>query len=113
MCGIFAEPHEIARALAIAAAPKVVVNQTGKSVEESNAELGRQMAVVYKTILRELSKDDEDEDFHVHSHGHTHDDHVHSHGHSHDSGTAHSHEHAHSHGDGQGHSHTHDHGHSH
>jgi len=94
MCGIYADPHEIARSLAIAAAPKVVLNQTGKSVEESNAELGRQMAIVYKTILNELTREDGEfaEPAHEHTHAHSHDGGPeHSHGHTHD----HTHSHVH------------------
>ncbi|MDR3331796.1 MAG: hypothetical protein LBT08_04140 [Synergistaceae bacterium] len=80
MCGSFSNPHEIARALAVAAADKVIVNQAGKSVEESNAELGRQMVIVYKTILNELTKEDDSKpgEFHVHSHSHSH-EHAHVH----------------------------------
>lgn len=93
MCGIYTDPHEIARSLTIAAADKVVINQAGKSVDESNIELGRQMALVYKTILSELSREDTDFDevAHTHSHPHNHgDDDA---GHTHD----HAHEHTHSH----------------
>ncbi|MDR3164998.1 MAG: hypothetical protein LBU13_05420 [Synergistaceae bacterium] len=93
MCGILNDPHEIARTLTIAAAPKIVVNQAGKSVEESNIELGMQMAVVYKTILRELSADDDVDGF-IHSHEH---DDAHSHEHSHADGLVHSHAHSHVH----------------
>jgi len=88
MCGIFVDPHEIARSLTIAAANKVVVNQAGMSVEESNIELGIQMAVVYKTILAELTGED-GEVIHSHGHAHSHDDddfeheHIHNHAHSH------------------------------
>jgi hypothetical protein len=85
MCGSFSNPHEIARALTMAAADKVVVNQAGKSVEESNTELGRQMALVYKTILAELSRDDEESpgDADTYDHSHHHDGHFHSHSHDH------------------------------
>lgn len=100
MCGIYSNPHEIARSLTVAAAEKVVVNQAGKSVEESNIELGKQLALVYKTILNELTRDDAlQDDAHVHSHGH-------SHGHEH-------HEHEHSHEHAHDHDHHHGHGHSH
>jgi hypothetical protein len=96
MCGVFTDPHEIARALTIAAAPKIVVNQAGKSVEESNIELAKQMSIVYKTILKELSDGDELDDDFGHTHEHTHADGlVHSHGHSHVHG--HDGEHVHSH----------------
>lgn len=91
MCGIYSNPYEIARSLTVAAAQKIVVNQTGKTVEESNAELGRQLALVYRTILHELQKEDEVEDAHEHSHDHDH-DHGHSHDHHH-----HGHDHPHTH----------------
>jgi ABC-type Zn2+ transport system substrate-binding protein/surface adhesin len=92
MCGIYQNPYEIARSLTVAATEKVVINPAGKSVEESNAELGRQVALVYRTILRELLRDEltrdgEDADFdsadHVHSHTHDHGDGAHSHEHTH------------------------------
>ena len=87
MCGIYSNPYETARSLTVAAAPKIVMNQTGMSVEASNIELGRQMALVYKTILSELQREDEEE---MDTHDHSHDDgHVHSH--------THDHEHPHSH----------------
>ncbi|MDR1579610.1 MAG: hypothetical protein LBS35_04585 [Synergistaceae bacterium] len=91
MCGILNDPHEIARTLTIAAAPKIIVNQAGKSVEESNIDLGTQIAVVYKTILRELSVGD---DLIIHSHDH---DGAHVHEHSHADGFVHSHTHSHDH----------------
>jgi hypothetical protein len=104
MCGIYQNPYEIARSLTVAATEKIVINPAGKSVEESNADLGRQVALVYRTILRELLRDElmsgdedaEDASEHVHSHIHDHDDglpHDHTHSHSHD----HSHVHARSH----------------
>ena len=99
MCGIYQHPYEIARSLTVAATEKVVINSAGKSVEESNAELGRQVALVYRTILRELLRDEltsGDEDEHVHSHVHAHGNdpsHEHAHRHPHD----HDHIHAHSH----------------
>jgi hypothetical protein len=106
MCGIYQNPYEIARSLTVAATEKVVVNSAGKSVEESNAELGRQVALVYRTILRELLRDElmsGDEDAldsgagsreHVHSHVHDHGgDHSHEHVHIH----SHEHDHAHTH----------------
>jgi hypothetical protein len=87
MCGTFSDPSEIARALAVAAADKVVVNQTGKGIEEINIELGRQMALLYKTILAELSREGEDEGFEAlaetHGHVHPHDGHAHTHSHGH------------------------------
>ncbi len=103
MCGIYSNPSEIARSLTVAAAEKVVVNPAGKSVEESNIELGRQLALVYKTILAELAREDGAEGAlaHEHTHTHSHGDHTHSHSHSHD----HSHDHSH------GHDHDHDHTH--
>jgi hypothetical protein len=83
MCGAFGNPNEIARALAVAAADKVVVSQTGKSVEEINIELGRQMALLYKTILGELMME-EGEETSLENHFHSHDqEHEHSHGHIH------------------------------
>ncbi|MDR1472656.1 MAG: hypothetical protein LBS75_09040 [Synergistaceae bacterium] len=102
MCGIYQNPYEIARSLTVAATEKVVINPAGKSVEESNAELGRQVALVYRTILRELLRDELAQDGggldlesrdHVHSHSHEHGDDDHSHDHVH----SHSHEHDHSH----------------
>lgn len=94
MCGIYSNPYETARSLTVAAASKVVINQTGKTIEESNAELGKQMAIVYKTILKELQREEEQEEMHAHSHDH---DHSHEHNHTHD----HPHDHDH------GHNHTH------
>jgi hypothetical protein len=105
MCGTYQNPYEIARSLTAAAAEKIVINPAGKSVEESNAELGRQVALVYRTILRELLRDEltQDEDSgeapdHVHSHSHGHGgdhshDHVHSHSHDHDHDNNHIHSH--------------------
>lgn len=100
MCGIYNNPFEVARSLTVAAAQKVVVSQTGKTVEESNIELGKQLSLVYNTILKELQRE-EDEEVHEHSHHHHHGDH--------DDGHDHSHSHTHSHS----HSHTHDHDHTH
>ncbi|MDR1020675.1 MAG: hypothetical protein LBL73_07950 [Synergistaceae bacterium] len=103
MCGIYQNPYEIARSLTVAATEKVVINPAGKSVEESNAELGRQVALVYRTILRELLRDEliqDGEDGGFDSEGHTHDhgSEAHSHSHTHDhGGEAHSHGHMHSH----------------
>jgi ABC-type Zn2+ transport system substrate-binding protein/surface adhesin len=94
MCGIYQNPYEIARSLTVAATEKVVVNSAGKSVEESNAELGRQVALVYRTILRELLRDElitEGDDVDLGAH-----DHTHSHSHDHGEG-AHSHAHEHNH----------------
>jgi hypothetical protein len=101
MCGIYSNPHEIARSLTAAAAEKIVINQAGKSVEESNIELGRQLALVYKTILSELTRDDEDVllDAGTHEHEHelsdgtvmTHSHSHHDHAHTHDHGHVHSH----------------------
>ncbi|GHV29469.1 hypothetical protein FACS1894167_08820 [Synergistales bacterium] len=102
MCGIYSNPNEIARSLTVAAAEKIVINPAGKSVEESNIELGRQLALVYKTILSELTRGDEDTllDLGAHSHEHEHelsDGTVMTHSHSHHSGAGHTHEHVHSH----------------
>ncbi|MDR1943783.1 MAG: hypothetical protein LBQ19_03080 [Synergistaceae bacterium] len=93
MCGVYQNPYEIARSLTIAATEHVVINSAGKSVDESNIELGRQVALIFKTILHELlheelMRDGADIEFpdlenihdHSHSHGHTH-GHDHSHVH--------------------------------
>ncbi|MDR1917305.1 MAG: hypothetical protein LBQ58_12120 [Synergistaceae bacterium] len=99
MCGIYQNPYEIARSLTVAAAEKVVINSAGKSVDESNIELGRQVALVYKTILHELLHDEltgdgAEGESHTHTHEHDHgDDHGHVHSHTHD----HDHSHPHSH----------------
>jgi acetyltransferase-like isoleucine patch superfamily enzyme len=107
MCGIYQNPYEIARSLTVAATEKVVINPAGKSVEESNAELGRQVALVYRTILRELLRDElMNEDGDVLGSDTDSSDHVHSHVHDHDGG--HEHAHSHSHGHGHEHSHTHE-----
>jgi hypothetical protein len=82
MCGTFSNPHEIARALTVAAAEKVIVNQAGKSVEESNIELGKQMALLYKTILNELTGEDDPDMEEIQGHTHSHDGYAHSHSHS-------------------------------
>ncbi len=85
MCGIYSNPYETARSLTVAAAQKLVVNQAGKSIDESNIELGKQLALVYKTILSELMREDNQDDDHDHDHDHehTHDHDGHSHTHSH------------------------------
>lgn len=96
MCGIYNNPFEVARSLTAAAAQKIVVSQTGKTVEESNIELGKQIALVYNTLLKELQRE-EDEEVHEHSHHHHHGDGGHDHSHTHSHSHDHDHDHDHTH----------------